>query len=616
MVKDVRIRTVLIVVILLACFHSLGQQVIPALERKVTVNFENTRLKDALLEIENKAQISFAYKTGIFDENQLLNRAYINKTVREVINDIFQGTIHASTKGNYVLLKLNPQVTGGELVLEGYIMDEVTKEKIAYATIYDVQTLSSAISDEYGHYLLKLKKGIPANLKVKKATYEDADLRFEPESSPLLSIYLKPLVNWTDTATHVAEGVVDTTTYSQRLADLKWLKFSAERKANMENFNSLIKRKVQFSVLPTIGTHGKLSSAASVNTSFNLLGGIVGGVNGFELGGLFNIDLDSVQYGQVAGLFNVVGGNQKGAQVGGLFNMNLSDFQGVQIGGIANVVKKNVRGIQIGGISNLVKEEVRGVQVAGINNLVLNKVQGVQLAGIDNRAPDSSQVIQISGIDNYLGKDSRGFQLAGCWNVAGDRFKGVQLSGLVNYAVNMQGMQIGVINVNNSIQGTPVGFLSFSKKGLHQFEMATNEFLPFQIGFKTGVNHFYNSLFISNRITSDFALFGIGYGLGTSVKIGERHRVFFDLQNQQLFNRFKVDENYLHRLTVSYQFQWREKFALAVGPALNILNLKDIHESGTASISKLTPYHFYEHTSANGHLVQMWVGGFVAIRLF
>jgi len=625
------IRTCLLLVALLCGFQGVSQQVTPPLERKVSVNFENTTVKNALQQIENDAQFSFAYKTGIFDESQLLNRAYVNKTVREVINDMFQGSVHSTGKGNYILLKPNPKPDGGEVVLEGYIIDRETMEKVPFATIYDTQTLSSAISDEYGHYLLKLKKHSPAGLRVKKAGYEDADVLFEPESSPILSIYLNKIPGIKGDTTSNSP-IPDSSGYLDRIAKIKWLKLSKERKANIENFGDLMKQKVQFSVLPTIGTNGKLSSATSVNSSFNLLGGIVGGVNGFEFAGLFNIDLDTVRYGQIAGLFNAVGGYQSGAQVGGIFNVNLNDFKGVQIGGITNVVKKDVHGVQIAGInnlvlnraegvqlagiSNIVKENASGVQIAGISNLVLNKTKGVQLAGISNGVNDSSSVIQISGIHNQMGKNSRGIQLAGCVNVVEDQFEGIQVSGLVNYAQNLKGIQIGLLNFNSSIKGIAVGLLSFSKKGLHQFEIGTNEFTPLQIGFKTGVNSFYNSIFVSSRITSDVTMLGIGYGLGTSVRIAERHRVFFDLQNQQLFNRFNLDENYLHRLTVSYQFQWREKIAVAIGPTLNMLNLKNSNESNTAAIMRLAPYHFYQNTSSNGHLIQMWAGGFVALRFF
>lgn len=606
------IKTYLVVFLICCCASGFSQQTVPPLERKVSVTFENTLLKEALFELEQQAQFSFAYKTGIIDEQQILNRAYLDKTIREIINDLFQGTIHPVAKGNYILLKLVPQSTSKEFVLEGYIMDATTQQKIPYATIYETQTLASAISDEYGHYLLKFKLEDQVELNVKKASYKDTSFVFGNGKTPVLNVFIQPISR--EDEVKIAPMISDSSR-KDRITELKWLKLSDERKATIENFESLMKQTMQFSLLPTIGTNGRLSSAASTKVSFNLLGGIVGEVKGFELAGLFNIDLDTVQYGQIAGLFNVVGGPQTGAQIAGLFNQNLSGFKGAQIGGISNVVLKDVRGVQIGGISNIVKEQLTGVQIGGISNLVVQKAKGIQIAGISNFSFDSSSVIQIAGIYNHLGQHSKGIQLAGCVNVAEDDFTGIQVSGLVNKAHNMKGLQIGLVNYSSSIKGIPVGLFSYSKKGLHQLEIATTEFLPFQLGYKSGVNHFYNSFFVASRITSDFTLIGFGYGLGTSIRLGERHRLFFDLQNQQLFNRMKLDNNYLHRFTISYQYQWKKKLAIAVGPTFNFLNVKNNSTEANA-ILNLAPYHIYQHTTSNGYQEKMWIGGFIALRLF
>lgn len=613
MAKVVMIRTCLVVLLLCCCTSGFSQQTVPPLERKVTVNFENTLVKEALFLLEQQAQFSFAYKTGIIDEQQVLNRSYLDKTIREIINDLFQGKIHPVAKGNYILLKQVPPLTSHEVVLEGYIMDATTQQKIPYATIYETQTLASAISDEYGHYLLKFKLEDQVELNVKKANYQDTAFVFAKGTTPVLTVFLQAIDRQDEVV--MPPLTIDSLSNSERIAALKWLKLSDERKATIENFGTLMKQTMQFSVLPTIGTNGRLSSAASTKVSFNLLGGIVGEVKGFELAGLFNIDVDTVQYGQIAGLFNVVGGPQTGAQIAGLFNQNLSGFKGSQIGGISNVVLKDVRGVQIGGITNIVKEQLTGVQIGGISNLVVQKAKGIQIAGISNFSFDSSSVIQIAGIYNHLGQHSKGIQLAGCVNVAEDDFTGIQVSGLVNKAQNMKGLQIGLVNYSNSIKGIPVGLFSYSKKGLHQLEIATTEFLPFQLGYKSGVNHFYNSFFVASRITPDFTLIGIGYGLGSSIRLGERHRLFFDLQNQQLFNRMKLDNNYLHRFTISYQYQWKKKLAIAVGPTFNFLNVKNNSTEANA-ILNLAPYHIYQNTTSNGYQEKMWIGGFIALRLF
>jgi hypothetical protein len=56
-----------------------------------------------------------------------------------------------------------------------------------------------------------------------------------------------------------------------------------------------------------VGTHGKLSGQVTNNFSFNILGGYGAGVNGAEVGGLFNIDKKDVKYTpRWAASFNVV----------------------------------------------------------------------------------------------------------------------------------------------------------------------------------------------------------------------------------------------------------------------------------------------------------------------
>ena len=82
-------------------------------------------------------------------------------------------------------------------------------------------------------------------------------------------------------------------------------------------------RTFQGSVIPFVGSNWKVSGSITNRISFNLLAGYSGGVNGFELGGLLNIDRDAVRGFQIGGLGNIVGGNATGMQIGGLFNFNL-----------------------------------------------------------------------------------------------------------------------------------------------------------------------------------------------------------------------------------------------------------------------------------------------------
>ena len=56
----------------------------------------------------------------------------------------------------------------------------------------------------------------------------------------------------------------------------------------MKNFFET--RPFQVSLVPGLGSHGKMSGQVVNNFSLNVFGGYTAGTNGSELGGLFNID--------------------------------------------------------------------------------------------------------------------------------------------------------------------------------------------------------------------------------------------------------------------------------------------------------------------------------------
>src|SRR5205814_7962213 len=122
---------------------------------------------------------------------------------------------------------------------------------------------------------------------------------------------------------------------------------SASQKVQSLNLKDFFaQRPFQFSVIPGVSSHGKLSPQIINNFSLNIFGGYSGGVNGLEVAGLFNIDKKTVQYLQIAGLSNVVGGPMNGLQVGGLHNTVLDSVAGLQIGGVNNFVKARLVGVQ------------------------------------------------------------------------------------------------------------------------------------------------------------------------------------------------------------------------------------------------------------------------------
>ncbi|MFK7787263.1 MAG: hypothetical protein AB8B56_19225, partial [Crocinitomicaceae bacterium] len=414
--------------------HGLAQETTPPLERKVSLDLNGTTVKETLKLMEEQGEYQFAYRTNLIDRNQQLTRTYSDKTTRAVLNDLFAGKISYKERGTYIILREQNDPGEKAIILSGYVSNKDSDETVPYVTIYDSVSLSSTSSNEYGYYYLVLKKTENPFIVVRKEGYRDTTIQWTQSGSSVCNISLEALPLAEDTTTEILE----------ENAKIKWFQRfipTEEQKSKFKNFSDQLQRKTQVSLVPGIGSNGAMSGKTTVDYSFNTIGGFVGGVRVMEIGGVFNLDWDSVRYFQAAGVFNKVGGHQQGAQFAGVTNINKAD----------------VHGAQFAGITNITRGEVIGAQSAGLVNYV-NKFTGAQFAGLGNYSYDNS----IGG------------QFAGLFNKSKGTLVGAQVAGLVNIADDIEGAQIGLFNISNSIDGVPIGLFSYSRKGLHQVELSTN----------------------------------------------------------------------------------------------------------------------------------------------
>jgi hypothetical protein len=492
-----------------------------------------------------------------------------------VLNDLFAGKIAYKEKGNYIVLREQSTAAENSVVLSGYVSDKETGATITYATIYDSTSLASTSSNEYGYYNLTIKNAETPLITVRKEGFRDTTIQWTQSGTFVQNIAI----------TRLASEVDSLDTNDTENAKINWFKRfipTEEQKAKFRNFSDQLQRKVQVSLVPGIGSNGELSGKTTVDYSFNTIGGFVGGVRVLEIGGVFNLDWDSVRYLQIAGVFNKVGGHQQGGQFAGIANINKADVIGGQFAGITNLTSGNVTGAQFAGL---------------VNNV--NGFTGAQFAGIGNNSRSTS----IGG------------QFAGIYNNSEGELNGVQVAGLVNIADHIKGSQIGFININHSIDGVPVGFLSYSREGLHQLEISTNEVFQAQVAFKTGVNEFYNSFIGGIHFEGANPTTGLGYGLGSSVQLNQKSAFFFDLQAMHLQRGTALARpNGLGKFTISYQRQLTPLVAIAFGPSLNFLVTEESFFPGN-DFSTLAPYSIYSDFDS-GYNFQTWVGGHLSLRFF
>jgi hypothetical protein len=317
------------------------------------------------------------------------------------------------------------------------------------------------------------------------------------------------------------------------------------------------------------------------NFSFNILSGYAAGLEGLEIGGLVNLELDYVKGVQIGGLTNVVLKKANGAQFGGILNYAGKESKVAQFGGIANIVTGYQKGAQFGGILNY-NHGLKGFQAGGIANITIGNVHGSQVGGIANVA---------------------------------NEINGLQLSGIVNIAKRVKGAQISLINIADTVDGVSIGFLTFVRKGYHKVDISANESIYANAAFKTGTNRFYNIFSVGFR-PADSSIWSFGYGIGTELNSDGKMPVSLDLSTNSLHRiaRFGNQLDMLHRLDVTFARKLSENATLFAGPSFNVF-IFNYWDAGDAKPIDIAPYTLSDDSFKKTR-IQTWVGLKAGVRLF
>ncbi|GIV30726.1 MAG: hypothetical protein KatS3mg029_0077 [Saprospiraceae bacterium] len=351
---------------------------------------------------------------------------------------------------------------------------------------------------------------------------------------------------------------------------------------------------LQVSLLPWLGTHGRRSHLTSVNASLNLLGGITGGVEGAEVGVLFNATRGHVRGMQVAGLGNVVAGQLQGTQLAAGFNFVGLRSVGLQMAGVLNLSGDN-----------------HATQVAGAANVVLGQNDAPQLAGMFNITLGHSAAAQLAGLANVAAGNAR-TQLALLTNRAKDVEK-LQAAALYNRARQVRGVQLGLVNKADTVAGVSIGLLNLVRRGYNRFDLFASEALHFNAQLKLGAHRFYNVFTVGARYPEGGGHYtwGLGYGFGLVISQKERSELNVELLGIHLSD----DEPFTRQLHGMGQLRlsWNHRIAPTIGfffgPTFNLFaSRKQEPDTGQPVSSKAVPYAWIESIRPDGTLLQAWMG--------
>jgi hypothetical protein len=611
-------RLILLCLFLLDFLTASSQTVIPILERRISINLNDESLPAALDRIGRLGGFSFSYSSSIISTDRRLTIRMSDRTIREVLNEIFMGTIQYKEKaGHIILVQSPPPAKPGKttLVISGYIEDMESGEKISGASLYEKESLTSAVTNQYGFYTIKLDDvRDKEELRISKKNYRDTIVSVSITGNSNTNILLKRIFK-DSIPTSPKEAAKDSLKEEKIVLQLPY-----ESEPNVRNINDTLYRQAQISFLPFLGTNGKLSGNVINDYSFNVLGGYSMGTRVMEIGGLFNIDRGNAEWFQIAGFGNMVGHTMNGFQAAGFFNVNGGETNGVQISGFANTNFDKTKGVQVAGFANTNLNSVDGVQVAGFTNFSKGTGVGVQVSGFANMQLGEYKGSQFAGFANVNTKKISGTQIAGLANIGTGHIGGSQISGFFNYGKKVKGVQVGLINYADSLNGVPIGLISIVKHGYHKLELSADEIFYGNVSFRTGIQNFYNILLVGMKpeLTPDnLPVWTYGFGFGTARKIAPWLYFNIDLTAQQI-NKGGYTEalSLLNKIHMGFDFQVTRKFSVYAGGTLNGYLTDTTFTDYPTLFTNSKPNIFYDQNIGNDHNLKMWLGWKAGIRFF
>ncbi|HEV8512894.1 MAG TPA: carboxypeptidase-like regulatory domain-containing protein [Cyclobacteriaceae bacterium] len=611
-------RPFLLFLFLVGFLIAASQTITPILERRISINLNEESLPSALDRIGRLGGFSFSYSSSIISMDRRLTVKMSNKTIREILNEIFKGTIQYKEKaGHVILIQSPPPAKPGKatLVISGYVEDMESGEKISGVSVYEKESLTSAVTNQYGFYTIKLDDvKNKEELRISKSNYRDTIISVAIPGDSYSNIFMKRILK--DSIKNESKEEVKDSLKQEKIV----LQLPYASEPNVQNIHDTLYRRAQISFLPFLGTNGKLSGNVINDYSFNVLGGYSMGTRVMEIGGLFNIDRGNAGWFQLAGFGNMVGHSVNGFQAAGFFNVNGGKTKGVQIGGFANTNFDKTEGVQVAGFANTNLDSMDGVQVAGFTNYSRGSGVGVQVAGGANIQLGEYQGSQFAGIANVNTKKISGTQIAGFANIGTGQIGGSQISTFFNYGKKVKGVQIGFINYADSLNGVPIGLISIVKHGYHKLELSADEIFYGNVSFRTGIRDFYNILLVGMKpeLTPDnLPVWTYGFGFGTARRITQQLYFNIDLTAQHINKGGYTDAlSLLNKIHMGFDYQFTRKFSVYAGGTLNGYLTETTFTDYPTLFTNSKPNIFYDQNIGNNQNLKMWLGWKVGLRFF
>ncbi len=531
-------------------------------------------LENVLHEVSEKNGFYFSYNSRSVAADSLVSFNGFRGTLIEFLEKTLGPDYEYKETPDHVIIRYAPRTmevvaetekeSSRAFVLKGYVRDSVGGQGIGEASVYDRRALVSTLSNKDGFFKLVIKRpGESVWLTVNKENYREMNMVV------LLPVEVKRRTKESRYGYYPDEEESDR---PERTKVGRFLISSRQRIQRLNLGGFFAYSPYQVSLIPGLSTHGMFNSQIVNRGSMNVIGGYTAGVDGLEMGGVFNINQKDVRFLQMAGVFNLVGG----------------DVDGVQMAGVSNTVLDDVSGVQAGGVSNWAGN-VKGTQLAGVVN-VAKKAEGLQVAGVLNAAVESRGT-QIAGVLNgSLGET--GPQIAGVINIGG-KVKGIQLAGLINVADSSD---------------YPIGLINIIKNGRKSFSLGTDESGLAAVTFRSGGKVLYGLVGAGYYLTDRELSYAVEAGIGAHLTDNNT----FSLDAEAV-TRNSTDFDGHEQNQVSFrllpELRMGSRFSIYAGPSVNF-TYQDRKE---AAIDKIPGWVLHESKST-GRALHIGLSGGLRYR--
>jgi len=529
------------------------------LEKRISFSKQTTTVAAALKLIEELTPCTFSYAGGIVQKEKVVLIWAKGTSVREVLYQMFGHTVHCTQRKNIIILTKNKSNTS---TASGYVQNAYG-EPIANATVYDPDNLRSTRTNAYGYFEMQLRSDSIKPLVISKSLHRDTLMVAKGDQSLMTHVVLSGRdTTWHDRLMEWPDSI--------KMGFLKmsqWTEKKIDNLVEMRNVRDTLSRSGQISLVPFVGSNGRLSGRVANDWSLNLIGGLNGAVHFAEVGGVFNVNRGDVRYFQLAGMLNLVDG----------------DVRGCQIGGVANVNNKSINGFQCGGIVNINHGSSVGLMAAGVVNMNLNGVKGLAAAGVYNHSSDT--------------------------------LIGAQIAGIFNTARIVKGVQIGLINKADTVHGASFGFISIVKSGYQQVALHYDEWDYLGMQWRTGTHFFYNIVDIGVQTVpvKTKTHFSYGYGIGVSTNSRKPWVWNNDFTVHHLVpGEWKNSQEYLGRYYCGVEKRWGRIWALAFGFSANLYAFEMNQQQIPLSIEQ--NQILWSEDNHEGLSYKLWIGWRAGMR--